>query len=197
MGLVLEYPDGATPLDHDEAAALIPGHITTQGQLNAWEFANVTKGESWAFDRRHKEILSYGFLKALHKQMFGDTWKWAGEIRTTQKNIGVAASEIYVGLKVLADDIPEQIKAKQWDLDEIATRFHHRLVSIHPFPNGNGRFSRTMTDLFLVTNGQERFTWGAGDLVAEGETRAKYIAALRAADKWDYSLLLEFLHRGK
>lgn len=78
MGLVLEYPAGATPLDPDEAAALIPSHITTQKQLNAWELSNVIKGERWAFDRSHKNILSSDFMRALHKRMFSDTWKWAG-----------------------------------------------------------------------------------------------------------------------
>lgn len=196
MGLVLEYPAGATPLDPDEAAALIPSHITTQEQLNAWELSNVIKGERWAFDKSHKNILSREFMRALHKRMFGDTWKWAGNIRRTEKNIGIAPENIYVELKTLCEDIETQLKNGDWGLDEIAARFHHRLVSIHPFPNGNGRFSRTMTDLLLVQNGQKRFSWGDADLVSDGDTRTRYISALKAADNSDYAPLFDFLRRG-
>jgi len=169
VGLILDYSDGATPLDPDEVAGLIPAHISNQGQLNEWEQANITEGEQWAFGRRHTNILSREFMQALHKRMFRDTWRWAGEIRKTEKNLGIAPQNIYVELKKLHDDVELQLVCKDWEIDEIAARFHHRLVSIHPFPNGNGRFSRTMTDLLLVQNGRERFTWGAGDLVRAGE----------------------------
>ena len=197
MGLNLDYPDGATPLDPDEIAGLIPAHISNQGQLNEWEQANITEGEQWAFGRRHKNILSREFMQALHKRMFRDTWRWAGEIRKTEKNIGIAPQNIYVELKKLHDDVALQLVCKDWEIDEIAARFHHRLVSIHPFPNGNGRFSRTMTDLLLVQNGRERFTWGAGDLVRAGDARQRYLHALRAADQFDYSFLLAFLVRSQ
>lgn len=193
MGIILEYPAGATPLDRDEAAGLIPSHIANQGQLNAWELQNVLEGERWAFGRKHKEILSVDFMKSLHRRMFGDTWKWAGDIRTTEKNIGIAPANIYVEIKILCDDIRVQLAAKHWSMTEIAARFHHRLVSIHPFPNGNGRFSRTMADLLLVQNGSGRFVWGA-DLVVEGEIRHQYISSLREADKKDYRPLFEFLN---
>lgn len=193
MGVTLEYPVGATPLDRDEAAGLIPSHITTQGQLNAWELQNVLEGERWAFGRKQKDILSLDFMKALHKRMFGGTWSWAGEIRTTEKNIGIAPGNIYVEIKILCDDIRVQLADGYWSTPEIAARFHHRLVSIHPFPNGNGRFSRTMADLLLVRNGIGRFAWGA-DLIAEGEIRHRYISSLRAADGKDYSPLFKFLN---
>ena len=192
MGVTFEYPVGATPLDRDEAAALIPSHISTQGQLNAWELQNVLYGERWAFGRKHRIILSLEFMRLLHKRMFGDTWRWAGEIRTTEKNIGIAPGNIYVEIKILCDDVETQLKYNHWPMKEIAARFHHRLVSIHPFPNGNGRFSRTMADLLLGANGEERFAWGA-DLVGEGEIRSRYISSLRSADQRDYSSLFYFL----
>lgn len=195
MGIALEYAIGATPLDCEEAAGLVPSHIANQGQLNAWELQNVLKGERWAFGRKHKDILSLDFMKTLHKRMFSDTWSWAGEIRTTEKNIGIAPANIYVEIKILCDDIRVQLEDGHWSIPEIAARFHHRLVSIHPFPNGNGRFSRTMTDLLLVQNGNGRFAWGA-DLVAEGEIRHRYISSLRAADGRDYRPLLGFLNIG-
>lgn len=193
MRIELEYPTGATPLDDDEADALIPSHISNQGQLNAWELQNVLAGESWAFNGRRADIFSIAYMRRLHKRMFGDTWRWAGQIRKTEKNIGVAPENIHVELKNLCEDVRVQLECKTWTVDEIAARFHHRLAYIHPFPNGNGRFARTLTDLLLVRNGAERFSWGRYDLSADGEVRRRYISALRAADGNDYTPLIRFV----
>ena len=184
---------GTTPLDPGETAGLIPSHITTQQQLNEWELANILEGERWAFGRRHKDLLSIQFVGALHKRMFGNTWSWAGTFRNSEKNIGVAPENIQPELMKLCKDIEVQLEHKKHVLDEIAARFHHRLVSIHPFANGNGRLARTMTDLLLVQNGAERFTWGASDLVAEGKARQRYLDALRAADAKNYKPLFDFV----
>ena len=194
MGLRLEYPPGATPLDPDDAAGLIPAHITTQGQLNEWEYANISRGEAWAFGRKHKEILSIDFMQTLHKNMFGDTWTWAGKIRTKETlPVGVAPEKIRPELHNLVDDVAAQLQDRAWVISEIAARLHHRLVQIHPFPNGNGRFSRTMTDVLLAQTGNDRFTWGA-NLNHAGEARERYIAALQLADRRDYSALFELLN---
>lgn len=191
MAIQLDYPPGATPLDGDELASLIPGHITTQGELNEWEQLNVVQGENWARKQR-KEILNEGFLLQLHKQMFGETWKWAGEFRKSDKNIGVDWLKIGVELKKLLDDTHYQIEHESYPPDEIAVRFHHRLVAIHPFPNGNGRHARLMADLLVERLGQPRFTWGRRSLVDASETRQHYIAALQAADRRDIAPLLAF-----
>lgn len=193
MALTLDHPEGATPLDPDEADGLIPEHISTQGELNQWEQQNILEGERWAFGRRHPEILVPAFLRELHKRMFGQTWKWAGKYRTSGKNIGIESTSIAPAIKDLCEDVKTQLASKVWPVDEIAARMHHRLTLIHPFPNGNGRFSRTMTDLMLVANGAERFSWGAGDLAAKGQIRQQYLEALRAADGKDYSKLLAFV----
>jgi len=194
VGIKPEYPVGATPLDPDDAAALIPGHVTTREQLNDWEMLNIREGEAWAFARRHENILSIDFMQKLHKRMFGDTWGWAGKTRTKETlPVGIAPENIAVELKKLCEDVESQLKYKSWPIDEIAARFHHRLVYIHPFPNGNGRFARTMTDLLLVQNGKKRFTWGAADLIGDGEIKHQYISALRAADARDYTHLLRFV----
>lgn len=190
------YPPGATPLDPDEAAGLLPAHITTQGQLNEWELANIVEGERWAYSRKRSDLLSIQFVKRLHKQMFGNTWRWAGIFRGTEKNIGVDPAQITTELKKLFDDVAYQIEHKIYPLDEIATRFHHRLTWIHPFPNGNGRHARLMTDLLLKQNGAEPFNWGNSDLIVAGEIRDRYIAALRAADGRDYALLFKFVRSG-
>lgn len=191
--MTFDYPPGATPLDPDESAGLIPAHITTQGQLNEWELANIVEGERWAFSRKRSDLLSLQFAKRLHKQMFGNTWRWAGTFRKTEKNLGIDPLQIAPELKKLFDDVAYQIEHKGYPLDELAARFHHRLTYIHPFPNGNGRHARLMTDLLLKQNGLELFGWGRGDLVRAGEVRDRYITALRAADNRDYAPLLEFV----
>ena len=189
----LDYPSGATPLDPDEAAGLIPSHIANHGQLNEWEMVNILEGERWAFGRRHNDLLDSGFVCRLHKRMFGNTWRWAGKFRASEKNIGIDPMRIQPALRDLCEDVKAQLESKGYDLDEIAARFSHRLVSIHPFANGNGRLSRTAADLLLVQHGASRFTWGAGNLVADGEARQRYLAALRAADGRDYGPLLAFV----
>ena len=189
-----EYAPGATPLDPDESVGLIPSHISTQNELNEWEAANILKAESWLFlNANHKDFLSIDFLKLVHKKMFGDTWKWAGIFRKTERNIGVCPYSIGPELKKLLDDVRYQVTEKIYSIDEVAYRFHHRLVVIHPFPNGNGRHSRLMTDLLLVQAGEDRFTWGNQKLENEGPTRKLYINALKVADKHDYSELAKFV----
>ena len=194
MAIGFDDPPGATALDPDEAAGLIPSHITTHGQLNEWELVNIVEGERWAFSRRQKNPLSIEFVRRLHKRMFGDTWRWAGTFRSTEKTIGIDPARIQPALLDLFKDVVTQLEHKSLSLDETAARFSHRLVSIHPFANGNGRLSRTMTDLLLVQQGAERFSWGAGkNLIAESDTRQAYLDALRAADARDYAPLLAFV----
>lgn len=171
----------------------MPRHLSTQSQLNEWEHQNILAGQQWAFSRRRPDLLSIEFMQVLHKKMFGDTWRWAGTFRTTEKNIGAAPEYISVRAKDLFEDIRAQQHYKSFPPREMAARFHHRLVAVHPFPNGNGRLSRLMTDLLLVEMSEVPFTWGEGDLVAEGELRRQYIAALREADAFEYRALLDFL----
>ena len=199
----LDYPEGATPLDPDEAAGLIPKHIVNHGQLNEWELTNVLQGERWAFadmggGRRRRfpttaDLLTLDFIRTLHQRMFGETWRWAGTFRSTEKNIGVDPANISANLADLCADVKTQLEFASYPLDEIAARLSHRLVAIHPFANGNGRLSRTFADLILVENGARRFTWGAANLVSESDAREKYLAALRAADARDYQPLLGFV----
>jgi Fic-DOC domain mobile mystery protein B len=189
-----DYPQGATPLDPDEAAELIPSHINTHKHLNEWELVNIVEGERWAFGRKHRDLLDGAFVRRLHRRMFGQTWRWAGTFRLTEKNIGIDPARIQPALHDLCQDVQAQIEYRSYVLDEIAARFSHRLVSIHPFANGNGRLSRTMADLLLVHHGASRFSWGSGaNLVEEGAVRQAYLAALRAADAKDYGPLLGFV----
>lgn len=197
MSFQLEYPPGATPLNPNEIAGLIPTYISTQRELNAVEQDNILRGEQWAFSRKRKNVLTEKFLRDLHKQMFGLVWKWAGTYRTSDKSIGVPWFNIPAEINKLLQDIQYWITHETYSLDEIAARFHHRLVWIHPFPNGNGRWARTMSDVLLFSLGHKRFSWGAhldqGTLSEHGEARAKYIRSLRLADSKNYSELLAFV----
>lgn len=190
-------PEDTTPLDPEESAGLELSYISTRSELNAAEAWNVHKGLQWAFSQRRpvEELLEPGMLDELHRRMFGDVWKWAGEHRHTDKNIGVPWWQVEVDVRQLLLDARAWVggEAPAWGVDEICARFHHRLVVIHPYPNGNGRHSRAAADLLVVALGGERFTWGRGNLVDAGEVRARYIAALRAADSQDIGPLLDFV----
>jgi Fic-DOC domain mobile mystery protein B len=149
--------DAATPLTPDERAQLILTYITTRSQLNEAEQIGIADADRWAF-RRRRDVLGEDFLLALHKRMLGGVWKWAGTIRNTERNIGVAPYRIGVELRALLGDARYWIDQGAYEPDEIAVRFHHRLVAIHPFPNGNGRHARLSADLLAVSLGRERFT---------------------------------------
>lgn len=197
MSFKMEYPPGATPLNPNEIAGLVPTYISTQRELNAVEQDNIMRGEQWAFSRRRKNVLTEKFLRDLHKKMFGLVWKWAGTYRTSNKSIGVEWFQVPTELHKLLRDVQYWITHETYPMDEIAARFHHRLVWIHPFPNGNGRWARAMADVLLFSLNSDRFSWGAnmkaGNLSDHGEARSRYIRALRLADSRDYKELLAFV----
>ena len=189
---IFEESEGGTDLTEEEKEGLIPSYISTRGELNQAEQQNIVKGELWAFTKK-RNPLDMDFLDTLHKKMYGKVWEWAGSYRQTSRNIGIDAYRIGPELKQLVGDIQYQLDHETYSPDELAARFHHRLVFIHPYPNGNGRHSRLATDIFLHFMGQERFTWGAGDINKKGQVRTKYIKALQAADNHDIEPLLEFV----
>ena len=189
---LFDQDDAATPLTPEEQEGLIPSYITLRHELNEAEQANILEAEEWAFARK-RDVLDEKFLKGLHKRMFGRVWRWAGEFRLTERNIGVAPYRIGVDLRNLLDDCRYWVEHGTYPPDEVAARFHHRLVWIHPFPNGNGRHARLATDLLLAGLGQPRFSWGRVSLVDASETRRAYVAALRAADGHDIQPLLDFV----
>lgn len=196
--IYVQHAPGATPLDPDEAAGLIPAHIATQDDLNAWEQANIIQGEDWLRKQLKRKtapnLLSEGFVRDLHKAIFSRTWRWSGTFRQSNKNIGVDWTQVAVRLRNLLDNTRYQLDnaASTVSMDEIAIRFHHQLVWIHPFPNGNGRHARLATDALLMQLGLPRFSWGAINLVNESHTRGAYLSALRQADGGDIAALLAF-----
>ena len=151
MGLNLIYNDGQTPLDEDEKEGLLIKSISTKGELNEFEQQNIEDAIQWSLTRKFKpdQILTETFIQALHKRMYGRVWRWAGEYRKTNKNIGVDRLEIPINLRSLIDDAKFWLEHNVYKPDEFAIRFKHRLVSIHCFPNGNGRHSRMIADIII------------------------------------------------
>ena len=192
---LFQEPDDATPLEPHERESLLQTWITHRSDLNEAEQENIVEGAAWARGRRRlrlEQMLTEDFMRTLHKRMFGDVWRWAGTFRTTERNIGIQAYRIGMELASLLGDIRYWIEHETFPPDEIAIRFHHRLVEIHPFPNGNGRHARLTADLLIERLGGEPFSWGGGSLADVGELRAVYVAALRAADNHHVGPLLEF-----
>lgn len=189
---LLEQDDASTPLTSEEREELIPAYITLRRELNEAEQINILAAEQWVFLRK-RDVLKQQFLTNLHKRMFGRVWRWAGKFRQTERNIGIPAYKIPHDLQLLLDNCRHWIDHGSYEPDEIATRFHHRLVDIHPFPNGNGRHARLATDLLLEALGQRRFSWGQVSLVDASETRRAYVSALRNADKHNLVPLLKFV----
>lgn len=181
-----------TPLEAEEREQLIPTYITTRAELNEAEQVNITRASLWLRRARNVDVLDDAFLRDLHKRMFGEVWKWAGQYRKTPRNIGIDAYRIPMAVRELVHDARYWVDNGTYPPDEIAIRFSHRLVSIHPFPNGNGRHSRLVADLLAMKLGQPRFSWGRANLVDPGETRGAYVAALRAADGGEIEPLLAF-----
>jgi Fic-DOC domain mobile mystery protein B len=184
--------DDATPLTPDEREGLIPTHITLRGELNELEQNNIAEADRWAFERK-RNVLDEAFLKNLHRRMLNKVWRWAGEYRQTEKNIGINPPfRIQPETHQIIEDAKFWIENKSYAPDELAVRFHHRLVFAHPFANGNGRWSRLAADLLIVQQGGKRFTWGSVNLRPAGDVRRAYIDALHAADNHDLEPLIKF-----
>lgn len=195
MGLEFDYKDGQTPLDEEEKEGIKIKSITTQGELDEFEQLNIEKAVEWTIHTKFKleKILTEKFVRDLHQRMYGDVWKWAGEFRKTEKNIGIPWTQIGIELKNLLDDTKYWIENKTFPPEEIAIRFKHRIVSIHCFPNGNGRHSRMMADIIMESIfGNEIFSWHQSNMVKANETRNQYIKALREADNGNFKELIEF-----
>ncbi|HEX3467121.1 MAG TPA: mobile mystery protein B [Candidatus Elarobacter sp.] len=190
--LLFDRDDEAnTPLTAEEREQIIPSYITLRHELNEAEQVNIGEALRWV-EARNRDVLDRGFLSELHQRMFGDVWRWAGQYRTTARNIGVDAYRITMDVQQAVDDARYWVAHPTYPADEIAVRFSHRLVAIHPFPNGNGRFSRLVGDRLAQQLGKPPFTWGRVNLVTAGETRARYVEALQAADHHDIGPLLVF-----
>jgi Fic-DOC domain mobile mystery protein B len=193
MARLVTTGEGKTPLSPEELADLIPD-LATHEELNEWERENILLARSWAIRGRVRpnEMVSDAYVRKLHGKMFDQTWKWAGQYRRTEKNIGVPVQEIRERLMTSFGDVRYWIEKETFSADEIAVRFYHCLAFIHPFANGNGRHARLIADALVMKLRRPVFTWGSSNLVKPGEARARYLQAIRAADNGDLPPLLEF-----
>ena len=192
---VFEEPADATPLTPAEREGLRQNWITHRRDLNAAEQDNILKGTAWVKRKRNRtasELLNEEFAKRLHREMFGNVWAWAGAYRLSERNIGIPALRIPEEVRAMFGDVRYWIDHQTYPPDEIAVRLHHRLVAIHPFPNGNGRHSRLIADLLIDAQERPPFSWGGGNLTTTSELRQRYINALRAADRHEIGALIEF-----
>jgi len=197
VGLSLEFKYGQTAIDEEEKEGLKIVSVQTNAELDEFEQKNIEQAIFWTMGRKIKpdKLLSEQFVKNLHKRMFGEVWTWAGKFRNTEKNIGIESWKIPTELKILLDDVLFWIENDSFEEDEIAMRFKHRLVSIHCFPNGNGRHSRLMADLITEKIFQNTvFTWGrkASSTSVAFDSRKEYLKALKKADLGSYSELIAF-----
>lgn len=195
MGLNLKYTEGQTPLNEEEKEGIKIKSITTQAELDEFEQLNIEKAVEWTVHTNLKteKIITEKFIKDLHKKMYGDVWKWAGKFRTSEKNIGIKWTQIREELKTLLDDTKYWIENKTFLPEEISIRFKHRIVTIHCFPNGNGRHSRLMADIIIESIfRKEIFTWQSSNMVKANQTRKNYIKALKEADNGNIKPLIEF-----
>jgi Fic-DOC domain mobile mystery protein B len=193
---LFQEPPDATPLDPALRNDLLQTWITTRRDLNEAEQENIVKSVAWARRRRGAQamdLLNDEYARTLHKQMFGDVWKWAGIYRQNELNIGIEPHRIPAEMPAALDDAHFWIEHNTYPSDQIAVRLHHRLTQIHAFSNGNGRHARMMADLLIERLGEESFTWGGGRLADVGTLRTQYVDALRAADNHDIARLMNFV----
>jgi Fic-DOC domain mobile mystery protein B len=181
---------GETPLD--DISGLIP-KITTRAELDDVEAENISDAIFKYLVELEIEDIRFDepFLRQVHKDMLCDVWKWAGTYRTTATSIGVDANQILHKLYHLLDDL--KFWTENWDYKETATRLHSELVRIHPFPNGNGRWGRLVTDMWLRVHEKETSQWGKGDIVAANGVRDEYIRSLQEAERGNYEPLKQFI----
>ena len=195
MGLTWENKDGQTPLTEEEREGLLIPTIATRGELDEFEQQNIEQALQWLFGRRLKAENVYAelFIQMIHRRMFGEVWEWAGSFRRTNKNLGVDKWAIAPSLRYLLDDAMYWFEHNTFSPDEAAIRFKHQIVSIHCFPNGNGRHSRLMADIIIEKIYKlPVFTWGAAAGYPTHDIRNAYLSAIRQADQRNYAPLIAF-----
>lgn len=197
MGLKLEPKKGDTVLAPEELDMLIPQHVTNRTQLDEVEQANFEEGLLWLKTQKNitaEKLFSKDFQDKLHVEMFGQVWEWAGQTRTRETNIGVMPYQIEIDRKQLNDDAIHWCETEVMTPKQLAIRFHHQLVQIHCYPNGNGRHGRIMADLIVEKLYElNKLEWITKDLIHESEARGVYIDAMKLADNHDYKPLFSLI----
>ncbi len=187
--------DGTAPITPEEQARLLPS-LSTRAQLDEVERLKTNAARVWAMRGavlQRGDLLTEAFARELHRRMFGGIWRGAGRYRTAERDPGWETHRIAEGVRMFLDDAEGWIRFSTYPIHEAAVRLHHRLVSIHPWPNGNGPHARLLADIVVASHGEEALTWGSGTPAAElGSARARYTDAIGAADAGEIAPLLEF-----
>lgn len=195
--------DTKTQLSKEEQDGIIPS-VLTRDDLNRLEQENIMQARAWIMRRSmltSRDIFNQEFIKRLHKKMFDRVWRWAGIYRSSDKNIGVRHDHILTQLQQLLGDANYWLQNKTYNITTLAVVFHHRLVKIHPFFNGNSRHARLLGDVIVAKYNGKKLTWGRGwdkKLAKDPSVdhvvaiRRRYIEALQAADKGRYEDIISF-----
>ncbi len=189
-----ETRPGQTPIA-DISGLRIKG-ITTRAELDVAEAENIRKAMVKYFGKRltrRSARFDLSWAKRLHKQMFGEVWNWAGEFRSYDLNLGFPWGRIECSLQVLLENLASWNQYGVSVLEQ-AVRLHYESVNIHPFRDGNGRWSRMLASVWLHLHRHSITEWPAELSGGESKIRGQYLAAIQAADRGDHLSLLE-LHR--
>ena len=194
-------PFGSTGKDDDtpfDGSGLKIKSIKTRRQLNEAEFESILRvTEKYLLSKPSHKLapFTFGWLLDLHREMLGSIWSWAGEIRTTQKNIGVSPNIVTAELGVIAIESEKRHSETGELVIATAAEFHHRAVWVHPFEDGNGRWARLLANIWLMQHDQPVTIWPSTDLRdTESPIRGEYIAAMKQADLRNYGPLID-LHK--
>lgn len=185
---------GQTPLA--DLSGLRDRSIRTQAGLNVAEARNIRKAvvKYMSAVPSHRTARFDGaWLRRVHREMFGDVWSWAGAYRRHETNIGSVPHLIEIDLHDLLAARAEWGRVGM-NVEEQGARLHHRLVQIHPFANGNGRWSRLIANIHLRLNKHAIVEWPEATIGGASVIREEYLDALRWADRGDFGTLVE-LHR--
>ncbi len=183
---------GQTPID-DFSGLKIRG-ISTQAELSEHESLNIGNVLVDYFGKASlKKVPEFNmaWAKSLHGEMYCDVWEWAGQFRRRDLTIGVPFQQIQEGLYNLFEDLRFWNLAPGTTITECAVRIHHRAVQIHPFQNGNGRWARMVANIWLRDMGQPLTAWPESVIGAVSTIRDRYLSALQAADRGEYTFLIQ------
>lgn len=192
-----DLPYGATPYTDDISGLKIKipiGKQLTRKDVFDAEAENIRKAIMFYLtDIPDKNVAPFdlSWMLQLHEEMFGDVWAWAGTPRKTELTLGVEANKIFHSLKYLCDDIEYWQEHNSFDILTIAVLIHYHAVRIHPFANGNGRWSRMLANIYLMQRGEQPVKWNENSLAQDNRHRKDYIDAIKKCDQGDFESLIK------
>ncbi len=186
-----KFLPGETPID-DISGLKLTG-ITTRGQLSVAEAENILKATvKYLFGKLSRRAAPFHlrWCLRLHSEMFGEVWMWAGKPRRCDLNIGVAWHQVEIELHSMLEDLA--YREEHWpDVLEQAVYLHHRAVQIHPFLNGNGRWSRMLANIWLRLHDRPITEWPEQTIGDVSPVRSEYLDAIKLADNGEMGPLIE------